>query len=107
MSRRYYMRIHIAEPGLDRVGAIEIAVQEEWNVDSVTHVKETKELYLSGESSLAGGETEEEFADRIAETIWKANGAYCEIEVGAVYLEELPCDYHIRSEEDYKRFVLS
>lgn len=59
-------------------------------------------MECDGDSSLCGGESEEEFADRISEAIWEANGgAYCMVHVMATYLENLPCDNHHRGRTKY------
>jgi hypothetical protein len=63
------------------------------------------ELTSSAESSLCGGETEEEFADRLAKAIWTANKAFCLVDVRATYLDDLPCEIHSRDESDYERLL--
>lgn len=60
------------------------------------------DLSSYGESNLCGGEDEEEFVDRLAHSIWKANKKFCEVVVNATYLEELPYETHIRSKRDYR-----
>ena len=61
-------------------------------------------LRATARDNLCGGESEEDFADRIAGAIWKANGAYCEVTVYATYLESLPCETHVRGERQYKEW---
>ena len=45
-------------------------------------------LRASAQDWLAGGESEEQFTERLSVAIWRANGAYCEVSVDATYLEE-------------------
>jgi hypothetical protein len=58
-----------------------------------------------GESQLCGGETEEQFTERLTAAIWRANGAYCEVVVDATYLESLPYETHSLNEDDYSRLM--
>ena len=55
--------------------------------------------------SFAGGETEEEFTERLAVAIWRANGGYCEVIVNATFLENLPYEIHTLDEDDYERLI--
>jgi len=79
------------------------AANKHWEFDDWSNYN--NELSASGESSLTGGESEEEFAERITEAIWKANGKFCTVQVDATYLEDLPCETYSFDEEDYQRFV--
>jgi hypothetical protein len=106
MSRAYNMSITIGGFHTDRGDAIVEAASQEWpfadwwgggDLDS--------ELHASAESSLCGGEGEEEFADRLARAVWEANGGFCEVTVDATYLESLPFETHWRDEDDYERLV--
>lgn len=107
MSRAYAMSVRVNNPDPNRVRAIEDAAEEEWDFDD-WHVHEMHDgeglrLTASGESRLYRGESEEEFADRLAKAIWIANGAYCEIEVAATCLEYLPFETHHRRLDDYEK----
>jgi hypothetical protein len=62
-------------------------------------------LSATSQGQLGGGETEEEFADRFAKAVMKANGAPCEVDVCATYMEELPHERFCFDKEDYKRLV--
>ena len=63
-------------------------------------------LGCSAESSLCGGEREEEFVERLTVAIWQANGAYCDVLVTATYLEiEPPWQEHQLDEDDYERLI--
>lgn len=110
MSRSYEMRVQVTDFKKSRLNRIEKACIEEWSFDSETFSvevdsKNVRTLTGNGTDSLCGGESEEEFADRLARAVWKANGSYCEVEVQALYLEELPYEQHVREENDYKRLM--
>ena len=111
MSRLYSMSIKIMDYDDSKTRAIFDAIKHEWEIDHEychgvsTDEEEPRFLSASGESYLCGGESEEEFADRIALAIWKANGGCCHIEVIATFLEELPYEIHTRDEEDYHHLV--
>jgi hypothetical protein len=81
--------------------------QDDFSVETVDgDAKSLRTLTGHGMGSLCGGESEEEFSDRLATAIWKANGAYCEVEVQASYLEDdPPCEDHLRGKNDYKRLM--
>lgn len=104
------MMIQVMDFKKSRLSRIEKACLAEWDFDSEAFSvevdsKSIRTLTGKGIGSLCGGESEEEFADRLAIAIWKANGSYCEIEVQALYLEDLPYEQHIREEDDYKRLM--
>jgi hypothetical protein len=101
MSRYYGMNVEIKGFDKKRVYAIKDAATEEWGFDDWS---DTPDKYLSSymENSLGGGETEDDFVARLSQAIWKANGKYCEVVITATYLEDLPCEIHTPSEEDYE-----
>lgn len=103
MSRYYGMQVTIKGYATTRREEIINAASAEWSFGDWNVENETLGAY--GEGNLCGGETEEEFTDRLAAAVWKANQDYCQVEVRATYLEELPCDYHERSEDDYARWL--
>lgn len=103
MSRPYHMGVEISGFSEDRVQAIKTAAEGEWPFG---HWAEHEgQLISSAESSLCGGETEEEFTDRLAKAIWKANKAFCFVDVRATYLDALPCEIHSRDESDYESLL--
>jgi hypothetical protein len=111
MSRFYGMSIKITGHDEKKAHAIFKAIKKEWDFqDEFFHditAQEDEPRFLSayGEGYLCGGESEEEFTDRIALAVWKANGGYCHIQVDATYLEDLPCETHIRDDDDYYRMT--
>lgn len=110
MSRKYEMHI-LAETSLEdqkagkgvKVDDILDVIRDLWCVD--TNNSDGLSVEIWGQSSLTAGETEEEFADRIAKAIWEANGEYCDVTVHATYLESLPLNTYFRSEDDYERIM--
>jgi hypothetical protein len=82
------------------------AIQGEWYVDELWGFgEESGTLQLSGDSRLCGGESEEEFADRLSVLIWQANQGFCEVEIIATYLENMPYEKHTRSQEFYDKVL--
>lgn len=111
MSRYYDMHVKITSYDPDRKKRIVAACAREWSFDTEDfsetppeHCANGNELMARAEASLCGGESEEEFSDRLAAAVWKANGAYCEVTVGATCLEELPYEEHVRDKECYKKW---
>jgi hypothetical protein len=82
------------------------AAAQEWLFDDwyESFSETTWCLTASGCGSLCGGESEEEFAKQVTEAIWKANGKYCEVEVVATYMEDLPYTTHSLGLAAYKQF---
>lgn len=103
MSRSYNMSVHISGHRPDRNPAIRGAADAEWNFEWIEDADHN--LYADADGSLAGGETEEEFVDRLSLAIWKANGGFCELQVNATYLEVLPYESHSPTLEDYDRLL--
>ena len=111
MSRYYGMSIKITGHDENKARIIFEAIREEWDFqDELFHNVPSDEdcpsfLSAYGESFLCGGESEEEFTDRVALAVWKANEGYCRVEVIATYLEDLPYETHIRNDDDYYRLA--
>ena len=102
MSRLYEMQVNIEEYNKDREWEIQEAANDAWNFGDDWY---TGNDYMSahGQANLCGGEGEDEFARRLANEIWKANGGYCKVEVVATYLEDLPFERYELGEEDYNK----
>jgi hypothetical protein len=105
MSRHYEMSVEITSFQPERTDAITAAAGEEWPFDDWNEYE--GKLTASAEDSLCGGESEEEFAERLSLAIWKANTGFCEVTVRATYLEELPYEEHCLGEDDYTRLMTS
>ncbi len=103
MSRYYEMGVEITGHRPDKADAIRDAATNEW--EFADWYDQDGKLTASAEGSLCGGETEEEFTERLSMAIWQANGAYCEVTVNATYLESLPYETHCLDEDDYTRLI--
>jgi hypothetical protein len=103
MSRAYEMSVTISGHELARIETIKAAAGEEWPFQDWCDNGE--DLTASAEGQLCGGESEEEFTERLSLAIWKANGAYCAVTVDATYLESLPYETHCLDEADYARLI--
>lgn len=107
MSRNYEMSVNVKGYSPKRREAIEEAAQEEWEFTDWHHYQnqDKHELTSFGQGQLCGGETEREFADRLAAAIMKANGKPCFIEIGQTCLDDLPVETYCFDTEDYKKLV--
>jgi hypothetical protein len=112
MSSLYSMLFHVERFNPDKVTDITAAIDGEWGSDeNESYLEEAiidsrwpARLCVTGDGSLCGGESEEEFADRAAAAVWAANGEYCDIHVYATPLENLPYEIHSREREDFDRW---
>ena len=103
MSRYYSMFVRVSGFDSERIEAVKGAAFDVWPFDDWHDHEGT--LTASADAQLCSGETEEEFADRLAKAIWEANETYCAVEIAATYLEEIPHENHSRDEEDYLRLL--
>ena len=103
MSRLYEMQVEITGWDSLRKEDIKQAARLQWPFEDWLPWEDR--LIAAAEGSLCGGEREEEFARRLAHTIWQANGTFCLVEVRATYLEELPHEFYIFEEEDHDEFL--
>jgi hypothetical protein len=99
MSRAYSMTVTIDKYNKKKEAAITSAAGEEWPFEDWTGYD--GKLVCAAEAQLCGGESEEEFAERLAKAIWRANGKFCEVEVNATYLDDLPYEIHTMDEGVY------
>ena len=104
------MLVQVREFNPARLNQIEMACSAEWPFEAdefsvETGTNNTRVLTAKAFGTLCGGESDEEFTDRLAMAIWKANQGYCEVEVQALYLEDLPYEQHVREKEDYQRLM--
>ena len=104
------MGIRVTGYAPDKVAEIIAACTKQWwfrsddfREKSGTHAKQSSELIGRTQGRLYGGETEDDFVDRLAAAIWKANRAYCEVSVLSIPLE-LPYHEHLRWKPDYKKW---
>ena len=101
MSRAYEMRVEVTGFSVKQVEAIKNAAEQEWAFDKWR--EDEAELVSAAEGQLCGGEMEEEFADRLATAIWRANKGFCLVAISATCLDDLPYETHVRDEVDYER----
>jgi len=105
MARQYGMSVCIESSvplRLDTDAVVE-ACAAVWPFEFYTLTCETIEG--GGLGSLGGGETAEQFAERLARAVFVANGAPCCVEIRSTYLEDLPYSTHLFEEEDYERLA--
>ena len=110
MSRYYEMSV-VVDYSKERQAEIAKAAEEEWagleELADNAQLHSTKgwvmEAYAEG--SLCGGEQEEDFAKSLAKSIWQANEGFCNVEVRATYLEDLPYEVHSFGQEQYEELM--
>ena len=105
MSRYYSMSVTITGADPDRFDPIMAAASAEWEFDD--WYSHNGVLTASGDAQLFGGETDQQFAERLTQAIWRANGGPCRVEVTATYLDELPCESYSLGAGDYDRLMNS
>ena len=107
MSRFYEMSVEVSGHDRAKVAEIQAAGEQEWPFDDWWFAGENDAgtLHASGQDNLCGGESEEEFTERLSLAIWRANGGYCRVSVDATYLENLPYETHELDEADYARLI--
>jgi hypothetical protein len=107
MSRFYDMRVEVDKCSARRVESVIKACCGEWDFRDIGSRRELKDVVVrgNGEGNLGGGESEEEFADRLCAAIWKANKGYCPVTVTATYLEDLPFEMHERKRNHYEAWL--
>jgi len=107
MARYYEMTVTVEGFDAKNASAVLDAMCEHWNFDRsdcwVSSFGPAPKLGGTGRSNLCGGESEEQFANRITCAIWMANGVYCHVEVLATYLEELPYNSYQLDEGEYAK----
>lgn len=83
---------------------IKKALSHEWNWTDVWFNENRDEpvLFCQGYGSLADGEMEGAFADRIARAVWGANAGFCYVEVSVTCLEGLPYESYSFDELAYE-----
>lgn len=110
MSRYYEASVEIEEPDKLRKDQIVESCCEEWAFDKESfrdfeRGNGAKGIEAVAQDRLCGGETEDEFAARMATAIWTANGGYCRVVVNTLYLEELPYEAYPMEETEYEEIM--
>jgi hypothetical protein len=103
MSRSYNMLVKVNGFDPEKIDRIKDAAEDEWDFDDWNEYHHENDISTSAcaDGYLAGGETEDEFGGRLAKAIWAANDAYCEVQVVATYLENIPCETYSFDEDDF------
>lgn len=105
MSRSYGMALEVTGHDKTRRYHIIAAGQEVWKWEDDEIVIEARDEcdenihFFEAPGSLCGGESEEEFADRVSAAVMRANGGPCAVLVMAFCYENTPCTSHVRDEE--------
>lgn len=102
MSRFYEMNVEITGFDPKQTAEIEEAIGEEWEWEPED---QNSVIHATGQSDLCGGESAEEFAERVSKAAWEANGGFCKVNIRATDLENLPSEKHELSEDYYKRIM--
>jgi len=108
MSRSYSMTVIVGRYDPEKADAIREAAGKEWNFEDWHEdppEAQRRQLMGWGDDQLCAGEGEEEFVHRLAKAVWKANGAYCDVEVQAIYLDDLPTETYELDEDAYDRLM--
>ena len=106
MSRSYEMQLEIRQFNMSSLAQIREACAAEWPFDDleVQDVGTDPVLIGSAISNLCGGESEDEFAERLTQAVWRANGGFCQVTVRALYMDDLPYAVYEADEDDYQEW---
>jgi hypothetical protein len=99
---RYGIEVTIRNADPTRPRQIEEAASREWPFKDWTATPEGR-IWSTAEGRLRDSETEEAFVNRLARAIWTANRGYCNVEIAATCLEDVPCRAYLFGRIDYKR----
>lgn len=105
MSRLYGMTVTLYDVSEGRKRYVKRASARVWPFHDWDWDSHDKTLSCYAESQLVGGESEEEFADRLAQSVWKANSTFCPVIVDATCLEGLPFQTHTRDKAAYDAWL--
>ena len=111
MSRAYEMTVVVEDVPVTLIKVVSEAMAKEWNFDDIVPYDvdppggTMRNLRGNGQDQLCGGDTDEDFTDRIAHAIWVAAKQYLAVSVDSTCLEDIPCDSYYRDEDDYDVFI--
>jgi hypothetical protein len=105
MSRPYRMKVTISGHRPRRIRPIQRAAHEAWPFGDWR--RSENEWSSGSEGNLGEGDSEEEFVVRLSNAVWRANGAFCKVEVRAACLESLPVEDYCLDRQDYVRLMQS
>ena len=80
MSRYYEMGVEILGYAPEKEDQIKQAAEQEWPFADWSSSGDGT-LQASAQDTLGGGESEEQFTERLSVAIWRANGSFCEVVV--------------------------
>jgi len=100
------MTITIGDYSPKHERAIIEAISKEWNFsDPGTISARDGEIRAQGEDFLSGGDTDEDFSEGVARSVWKVNDGFCDVEVTATCLEDLPTEFYSFDGEAYAEMM--
>ncbi len=110
MSLYYSIEIRVQGTNPTRATEIKEAAEAEWPFDAddwypYEHPDNATAFQASATGKLCAALTEQELAHRLIRAIWEANGGYCEVEVLATCLENLPCETYQLGRNDFERMI--
>ncbi len=110
MSRYYEASVEIEGFDTSKLEQIKNVCCEEWGFDIAAFQdfergSGAKGIESVAQDRLCGGETEEEFAARMASAIWNANLGFCRVVVNTLCLEELPYVAYPMEEDEYEEIM--
>jgi len=108
MSRYYQMSIAVDDVSKKEHTTCLGVCHEEWGSEDeylTRWNKDNPNFFTESNGSLCGGESEEEFAHRITNAIWKALGRFISVRIEATYLEDLPCESYELDKSDYELWL--
>lgn len=105
MSRAYSFHIEVKGFAEEKSEEIERALKKETGLDGepLRCFEDTSVIVFAEDGNLCGGETEEEFVDRVTKSAWKANGKFCTVSVCLTPLDD--CNSYALDESDYDRLM--
>ena len=103
MSRYYRASVRINKPNPGREAAIAEAIKDFWGFEDVDATGDG--LISTAESTIGGGMTEEEFSRELAQCVWTANQSFCKVEVCMTYLEDLPYEDYVSTQDEYDEWL--
>jgi hypothetical protein len=104
MSRYYEMTVEISGHDSEKEDHIKKAAEGVWPFSSWWS-SGGGNMQASASDWLCGGESEEQFTERLSVAIWQVNGGFCEVLVDSTYLENLPYETHVLDELDFSRLM--
>jgi hypothetical protein len=105
MARSYEMTVIVRRVDPACMEAVKEAAESCWDFEAWFPLASADGQQASGYGNLCGGESEREFADRLAQEIWAANGGYCEVEVRALCVDDLPYETYSFDEDDFEQLT--